>query len=266
MQPALRGLQHGRGVVHRDHARDKRCEGCRYRARPGAQIADDPMIVNEAEQRLEVEGRTEQLLPQAVPLPGRGREELLRFRPPLGEHALQAVVILRGGTRAAHLFAHEQPQPAGRRVEAFPRHRVEPARALRTRRDPPGVGQRLEVPADRGLRQLQHGAQLGDRQLMRLEQQEQPVTRDVGQCREVVEDGGALSQSVNPDGRIHAASPIVNQPSVTAGSACRRQAAGMSGEKGHGAALLPRSTRRQGRCRLMPDRPAAEPVACSRGR
>jgi hypothetical protein len=37
---------------------------------------------------------------------------------------------------------------------------------------------------------------------MRLEQEEQPVTCGIGERRQVVENGGAFSQSVNPDGRI----------------------------------------------------------------
>ena len=55
--------------------------------------------------------------------------------------------------------------------------------------NPAAVDQRLEVPADGGLRQLHDGAQLGDRQLVAVEQQQQAAARGVGERREVVEDG-----------------------------------------------------------------------------
>ena len=116
--------------------------------------------------------------------------------------ALQAALILRGRRRRPDLLADQQPQSrraAG--VELVARHRVEVARALGARRNPAAVGQRLQVAADRRLRELHDAAELRHRQLVPVEQQQDAAARRVGQRGEVVEDGGGASvhQSVNPD-------------------------------------------------------------------
>ncbi len=70
------------------------------------------------------------------------------------------------------------------------RERVVAAGAVAPRGDPAGIRQRLEMAADGGLRQLQHGAQLADGQLVALEHQQHPAPGRVGKRREVVEDCG----------------------------------------------------------------------------
>ena len=55
---------------------------------------------------------------------------------------------------------------------------------------PSGVGQRLQVTADRRLRELEDGAQLRHRQLVALEHQQHPAAGRVGQGREVLENRG----------------------------------------------------------------------------
>jgi hypothetical protein len=67
----------------------------------------------------------------------------------------------------------------------------------------PHVGEGLQVTADRRLRKLEHRAELRHGQLLRFDQQEQPIPRDVGEGEKIVEDGGR-AQSVNPDIMIYA--------------------------------------------------------------
>ena len=70
------------------------------------------------------------------------------------------------------------------------RQRVVAAGAVAPRRHPAGVRQRLQVPADRRLRQLQHRAELRHRQLVPLEDEQHAAARRVRERRQVVEDGG----------------------------------------------------------------------------
>ena len=96
------------------------------------------------------------------------------------------ILPCRGGGR--NLFADERPQSPGAGVELVDRHAVEPAGAVAPGRDPVVVGQRLEVPADAGLRHLQHCAELGDGQLVLFEQEEHPAPCGVRQRRHVLEN------------------------------------------------------------------------------
>src|SRR5882757_6282903 len=57
-------------------------------------------------------------------------------------------------------------------------------------RDPATVGQRLEVPADRRLGKLHDSTKLGHRELMPVEEQQEPASRGVRERGEVVVDGG----------------------------------------------------------------------------
>ena len=65
------------------------------------------------------------------------------------------------------------------------------------------------MAADARLRQLQHGAQLRDRQLVLLEQEQDPAARRVGQRRHVVQDRDHIS--VYPDGMLHTEWPCVQR-------------------------------------------------------
>ena len=62
---------------------------------------------------------------------------------------------------SADLLAQQRPQPPRRPAALVERQRVVAARAVAPRRHPAGVRQRLQMPADGGLRQLEHGAELG---------------------------------------------------------------------------------------------------------
>jgi hypothetical protein len=108
-----------------------------------------------------MEAVAEQFVPQPVPLTGGRGEKLLRSRPPLGERGLEPPLILRRRGRWPDLLANQQPESSGRGVEIVARHRVDVARPLGARPDPAGVGQRLEMPAHRRLRQLHDAAELG---------------------------------------------------------------------------------------------------------
>ena len=128
----------------------------------------------------------------AVPLSGGGREERLRRRAAVLEHAFGAHQILPRRRRGADLVAHELPQPARRWVERRPGHRITAARTFGTRRNPPFVGERLEVPAHGALRELERDAQLTHGELVPVEQQEQPTPGRIGERREAIEDGAGL--------------------------------------------------------------------------
>ena len=181
VQPLLRRLQHRRRGVDRDHVLDERRQRGADLSGAAAEIADGPVLLREGRQRREVKAIAEQIVADAIPLAGRRGEELLRLGAPLGERRLQPPLILRRGRRRSDLLAHQQPQPPRRGIEILARHRVEVAGAFGARRHPAAVGQRLEVPADRGLRQLDDAAQLGHRQLVPIEQQQHPAARAVGQ-------------------------------------------------------------------------------------
>ena len=71
------------------------------------------------------------------------------------------------------------------------------------------VGQRLQVAADARLGHLEHDAQLGDGQLVLLEQQQHPAPERVCQRGHVLEDGDHVS--VNPDVMLHVVMRAVNR-------------------------------------------------------
>ena len=98
------------------------------------------------------------------------------------------------------LLTNEQPQPPGRRVELVGRHDVEVARAFGAPRHPSGISERLEMTADRGLRQLHDGAELRDGQLVTIEQQQDAAARRVGQRGQAIENCRRVGvHPYNPD-------------------------------------------------------------------
>ena len=181
-------LEHLARSIDRDHARHERRERRGDLAGPASEIADDPPIVHQRRQRLQVRRAAEQLLAQLVPLPRRRLEELLRLRLAPRQDALQAPRILIGPGGRAHLLAQQRPQPSRGRLALVERQRVVPAGAVAPRRHPVGVRQRLQVPADGGLRQLEDRAQLRHRQLVALEEQQHPAARRIRERGQVVED------------------------------------------------------------------------------
>ena len=130
-------------------------------------------LLGERRQRREMKAIAEQLVAHAIPLAGRRREELLRLAsaarraPP----AAAADPAPRPATDPT-CSRTSSPEPARGGVELVARHRVEVAGAFGARRDPAAVGQRLQMAADRRLRQLHDAAQLGDGQLVPVEQQQ----------------------------------------------------------------------------------------------
>jgi hypothetical protein len=109
---------------------------------------------------------------------------------PPAEHSLEAARILIGAIRQADLLAQERPEPPRGMSALVERERVVAAGAVPSRADPPGIRQSLEMAADRGLGELQDGAQLADSQLLALEHQQHPAPGRVRKRSEVIEDRG----------------------------------------------------------------------------
>ena len=193
MQTLTSGLQHRRRLVDGDHPRDKRRERGADTAGTAAEIPDDPLGIGQGRERGEMKAIAEQLVAYPVPVPRRRGEKLLRLRPALGKRCAEPALILASGRGGPDLFADEQPQPARGGVELVTRHRVQPAGALRARRDPPAVRQRLQVTAHRGLRKLHDPAQLRDSELVPVEQQQNAAARRIGERGEVIQDGGGAA-------------------------------------------------------------------------
>ena len=59
------------------------------------------------------------------------------------------------------------------------------------------IRQHLEMPAHGGLRELERGLELPDRQLLALQREQDPAPNRVGQRAQAIEDGGG-GQGVNP--------------------------------------------------------------------
>ena len=89
--------------------RHERRERGAHLAGAAAEVADGPAALGERGERGEMKALAEQLVAQPIPLAGRRREELLRFRAALGERGLKATLVLRGSRRGTHLLAHERP-------------------------------------------------------------------------------------------------------------------------------------------------------------
>ena len=69
------------------------------------------------------------------------------------------------------------------------RQRVEPARPLTPRRHPAGVEQRLQMPADGGLRELNDVAKLGYGEFPAFKDGEHANAYRVGKDSELINDG-----------------------------------------------------------------------------
>ena len=170
LEARLRGRKHRARFVDGDDATDARRERFGDMAGAAAEVADDPRFVEEIEQREQVGARADHLGAHRVPRVGRVQEEDLRLVAALGEHAVRAARILRRDRRAGELIAHDGPQVARGWLELAEHHLVESARSFAAGDEPAVVGQQLEMAADRGLRQLQDGAQLADRKLIPVKQ------------------------------------------------------------------------------------------------
>ena len=209
-----RRLQHLRRGVDRDHPRDKRRQRRTDVTGSTAKVADDPARIGERRQRREMKTVAEQIVAEAIPLAGRRGEKLLRPGPPLGQDALQALLILNRLGRGADLLAHEQPEPpcgglegvvvrcavsvrprdscplqsCRLRLRSLAGHRIEVTGAFPSSRDPLAVRQRLQMTADRRLRQLHHGTQLRDRHLLPFEEKQNAVPGGIRESGQVFEN------------------------------------------------------------------------------
>ena len=193
VQALLCRLQHRGGRIHGQHALDERRKRGRHLPGSAAEIADRPFRIGKRRQGRKMKPLAEQLVAQTIPLPRGRREEFLRLRAPLGQHGLNPALILRCRRRGPDLLANERPEPPGGRVEIIARHCVKVAGAFGARRDPSGIGECLQVAADRRLRKLHDAAQFRHGELVPIEQQQNPAARGVGQGGQVVENGGAAS-------------------------------------------------------------------------
>ena len=110
-QPPFRRLQHLSGPVDGDHARDKGSQRGGHVAGAAAEVADDPALVEERGQRLQMRHRPEQICAQLVPMPRRRVEELLLTSTGAAPGHLQPPRVLIGAGRGADLLTQERPQP-----------------------------------------------------------------------------------------------------------------------------------------------------------
>ena len=162
-------LEHLGRAVDRDDPRYEGGERARDGAGPAAEVGDGPAVVQQAEQGQGVDPAAELLVPQPIPLAGGRREELAGAAAPLGEHALQPAGIFAGGRGGGDLLAREPPEVAGRFGQVGGDQPVEPLRPLGAALRPAPVGQDLQVAADGRLGELQHPAELRDRQFCPLQ-------------------------------------------------------------------------------------------------
>ena len=93
------------------------------------------------------------------------------------------------------LVADEEPETARAGIDRVAGHRIQTAGGFAARGDPAGTGERLEVAADRRLRQLEDAAERGHRQLTALEQQQNAAPRRIGERGEAIENGCAFHPS-----------------------------------------------------------------------
>ena len=94
------------------------------------------------------------------------------------------------------LVADEMPETSSRCVERIRRNSVMATGALSARLHPAFRSQHLQMPADRGLRQLENGPQLIHGQLIPLEGEQQPAPRRIG-------EGGHLAKNSRRGHRLN---------------------------------------------------------------
>ncbi len=156
---------------------------------------------------LQIARRAEQLAAQAIPLVGDVGEERLGVAHAALQHLLAPAQVELHGHRLREVFAHDLPEAPRALVELVDRERVAATRAVAARGDPARVGQQLEMPGDRRLRQRERVAELDDRQLDAAQAQQHAPARSVGEQAEIAREGAAQGSwwrcerlpSVNPD-------------------------------------------------------------------
>ena len=165
----------------------------RHLAGAAAEIGHDPFRGQQAEERLLREGLPVQLLAQAIPTAGGAREEAL-VRLPLGQAPREPELVLRDRRPVVGLLARQRPQAARGRIRLANVHPIEVGGSLRPAAHPSFVGQYLEVPTDRRLRELQDVAQLGHPELVPLEQTQLTQAGGVGQRLHPAQQGLRLAR------------------------------------------------------------------------
>ena len=110
LEPLARRLEHRPRLVDRDDLRDARRQ--RFGDVPGAaaEVADDPVVVEQIEQREQVGALADHLGPHHVPELRRVAEKDDGFVAPLGEHAVGATLVLARSGADRDLAAHDRPQ------------------------------------------------------------------------------------------------------------------------------------------------------------
>ena len=148
------------------------------------------------------------------------------------QHLLAPAPVEAHGDRLGEALVDDRPEPLRALVELVDREHVAAARAVAPRRDPARVGEQLEVPRDRRLRQRERVAELDDGQLDLVEAGEHAPARAVGEQAELAEerrrrvDRGEAGCSFHPSIRI-IENPCLEfkfEPSPEAAAGPRRRA------------------------------------------
>ena len=142
-QSLLGGGEHRTGFVDGDHASNRRSKRLADVSRTASEIADDPVLVEEIEQREQIGARSDHVGAHLVPDIRGIQKKDLSFVAPFGEHALSATRILRCPHRAGDLGAYKRPKVLRRRVELAGDHPIEAAGRFTTRMSHPSSASSL---------------------------------------------------------------------------------------------------------------------------
>ncbi len=110
-----------------------------------------------------------------------------------GEHAGKAQLVLARGEPALGLRLGQAPEPPRGCVLFHADHAVEAVRALGPALDVALVAEDLQVPAHRGLGELEDLAELGHPQLVAFEKAQEAQARGLGQAPHPGEKGFRLA-------------------------------------------------------------------------
>ena len=122
-----------------------------------------------------------ELAAKPIPLPRRPGEEGLALALLLGQEAIEAEAVLLHGRPRVGLLARQQPQSPRAGLKLIEDRAIEVIGPLPPPAHPFLVGEDFQMPADGGLRHLEDIAQVGDAQLVALEQAEEAQARRIGE-------------------------------------------------------------------------------------
>ncbi len=173
-----RGFEHARRVIDRDHpqAQPRELGGQDPGAR--ADVGDDELGADEPRDGAGAQRVVVEDLAQGVPLGAHGVEEAARARGARLHHAPQRGGVALGGGIVAQVAGHELPAlapgPLPGQCEA-----VEDVGPVAAVPDQARLAQDRQVPRHARLRHPEHVHQLLDRQLLALEQRQDPHPRGI---------------------------------------------------------------------------------------